>query len=49
LNSFVKIQNDQISIVIESNNHNVETANNIIRSVQSLYDKKMFITVKFQK
>lgn len=49
LNSFVKIQNDQISIVIESNDHNVETANNIIRSVQSLYDKKMFITVKFQK
>lgn len=49
LNSFVKIQNDQISIVVESNNHSVETANNIIRSIQSLYDKKMYITVKFQK
>lgn len=49
LNSFVKIQNDQISIVVESNDHNVETANNIIRSVQSIYDKKMYITVKFQK
>ena len=49
LNSFVKIQNDQISIVVESDTHNVETANQIIRSIQSLYDKKMYITVKFQK
>ena len=49
LNSFIKIQNDQISVVIESNDHNVETANNIIRSIQSMYDKKMYITVKFQK
>lgn len=48
-NSFVKIQNDQISIVIESSDHNVATANSIIRSIQSLYDKKMYITVKFQK
>ncbi len=49
LNSFVKVQNDQISIVVESNEHDVEKANNIIRSIQSLYDKKMYITVKFQK
>lgn len=48
-NSFVKIKNDQISIVVESNDHNVQTANNIIRSIQSMYDKKMYITVKFQK
>ncbi len=48
-NSFVKIQNDQINIVIESNEHSIETANNIIRSIQSMYDKKMYITVKFQK
>lgn len=49
LNSFVKIQNDQISIVVESNDHSTEIANNIIRTIQSLYDKKMYITVKFQK
>ncbi len=49
LNSFVKVQNDQISIVVESNEHDVEKANNIIRSIQSMYDKKMYITVKFQK
>ncbi len=49
LNSFVKVQNDQISVVVESNEHNVETANKIIRSIQSLYDTKMYITVKFQK
>ncbi|MCI8393943.1 MAG: SpoIIIAH-like family protein [Bacilli bacterium] len=49
LNSFVKVQNDQISVVVESKDHSVETANNIIRSIQSLYSKKMYITVKFQK
>lgn len=49
LNSFVKIQNDQISIVIESKDHNVEIANKVIRTIQELYDKKMYITVKFQK
>ena len=45
----MKIQNDQISIVVESNDHNVSVANNIIRSIQALYNKKMYITVKFQK
>lgn len=49
LNSFVKIQNDQISVVIESNEHSADKANDIIRSIQALYDKKMYITVKFQK
>lgn len=49
LKSFVKIKKDQISIVIASGEHSTELANNIIRSIQSLYDEKMYITVKFQK
>lgn len=49
LKSFVKIKKDQISIVIASADHSTELANNIIRSIQSLYDEKMYITVKFQK
>lgn len=49
LKSFVKIKKDQISIVIASSDHSSELANNIIRSIQSLYDEKMYITVKFQK
>ncbi len=46
--SFVKIKNDTISIVIASNDHNSTVANNIIRSVQELFDKEKYITVKFQ-
>lgn len=45
--SFVKIDNDQISIVISSKDHNKEIANKIIKKVQSLFDAKKYITVKF--
>lgn len=48
LDSFVKIENDTISITIASKEHNKELANKIIREVQSLYDKQKFITVKFE-
>lgn len=49
LKSFIKIKKDHISVVIASADHNTELANNIIRSIQSKYDEKMYITVKFQK
>lgn len=45
--SFVKIENDQISIVISSKEHNKEIANDIIKKVQGLFDTKKYITVKF--
>lgn len=45
--SFVKIEQDQISITISSKDHNKEIANNIIKKVQSLFDTKKYITVKF--
>ncbi len=48
LDSFVKIKDDTISIVISSNEHNSNLANNIIRTIQKMCDKKMYITVKFQ-
>ena len=48
LKSFVKIKNDQIKIVISSNKHDTKLANDIIRTVQSSFDKQMYITVKFQ-
>lgn len=48
LDSFVKIYNNQIKVVIKSNEHNYELANNIIRSIQDEYDEKMYISVKFQ-
>ena len=46
--SFVKIDNDQIRVVVGSNEHNVELANNIMRLIQSEFDKKMYISVEFQ-
>jgi len=49
LNAFVKIKDNTISIVVASSDHNNEKANSIIRSVQELYDKEMYITVKFNK
>jgi len=47
LNSFVKIKETTISIVVASNKHNTELANSIIRSVQELFENEMYITVKF--
>ncbi len=48
LDSFVKIKDDTISIVIASAEHDSSLANNIIRMVQSLFDEEKYITVKFQ-
>lgn len=45
--SFVKITDEQISIVIEHDVHNNESANKIIREVQNMYEENMYITVKF--
>lgn len=46
--NFVKIDGDTISIIIASQDHNKEIANNIIRAVQELYDTQKYITVKFE-
>jgi len=46
--TFVKIENDTISVVINSKEHNVKQANNIMRSIQEEYKEKKYITVKFQ-
>lgn len=48
LKAFIKINNNQIKVVIESTEHSYELANNIIKSIQEEYDEKVFISVKFQ-
>ena len=48
LNSFVKIKQDQVQVVISNKEHDEVLANNIIRTVQSKFDTRMYITVKFQ-
>ena len=48
LKSFVKINNNQIRVVVEGAKHNVELANNIMRTVQENFSNGMYISVKFQ-
>ena len=48
LESFVKIKEDTISITIASTDHSTSLANNIIRSVPTLYDTNKYITVKIE-
>ena len=49
LDSFVKIDNTNISVVCVANEHDSSLANSIMRLIQSGYEEKMYITVKFQK
>lgn len=49
LESFVKIDNDQIRVVVSSEKHDTALANNIMRSLQEEYQIKKYISVKFQK
>ena len=48
LKSFVKINGDQIRVVISSDKHDSELANNIIRKIQENYEQNKYISVKFQ-
>ncbi|MDD6879507.1 MAG: SpoIIIAH-like family protein [bacterium] len=45
---FVKIENKEITVVIDSDKHDSELANNIMRSVQEEFSDKVYITVQFK-
>ncbi len=47
--SFVKIDGNEIRVVVASDKHDNKLANNIMRTVQKNYKNKMYISVKFQK
>ena len=49
LKAFVKINGDQIRVVVASEKHDTALANQIMRSIQENYTNKMYISVKFQK
>ena len=49
LDSFVKIDNKNIEVVVIKDKHDASVANNIMRLVQSNYEDKMYITVTFKK
>lgn len=48
LSSFVKIDNNQIRVVIASDKHDTKLANDIMRSIQNEFEEKVYISVKFQ-
>lgn len=48
IKSFIKIDGDQIRVVVESDTKDATLANNIIRTIQSNYETTKYISVKFQ-
>ena len=48
IDSFVKIDNTEVTVVAVSKKHNNTLANNIMRAIQEEYKEKMYITVKFE-
>lgn len=48
LESFIKIDGDQIRVVIDSDDHSSTIANNIMRTIQSNFDTKQYISIQFK-
>ncbi|MBP3920361.1 MAG: SpoIIIAH-like family protein [Bacilli bacterium] len=48
LKSFVKINGDQIRVVVATEKHDNTIANNIMRTIQNNYETSKYISVKFQ-
>lgn len=46
---FIKIDNNEIKVVAVKETHDATLANNIMKTIQSEFDNKMYITVKFEK
>ncbi len=49
LDSFVKIKNDTISIVVAQEKQDSTLANKILRETKNLFSTEKYVTVKFQK
>lgn len=48
LNSFVKIEGNNISVTLKKKDHNYSLANDIMRLIQEEYKEKMYVSVKFK-
>ena len=48
LDSFIKIEGDQIRVVVDSEEHTSNLANKIMRTVQDNFDTKQYISVQFK-
>lgn len=48
LDSFIKIDSNNISVTIKEKDHDYSLANNVMRLIQEEYENKMYVSVKFQ-
>lgn len=48
LNTFISIENDNITVTVDSNKHDNKLANSIMRNIQKNFENKVNITVKFK-
>ena len=48
LDSFVKIEGNNVKVVINLEKHDKELANNIMRTVQENFDTAVYVTVEFK-
>lgn len=48
LNSFVKVEDNEITVTIKSENKGASETNKIMRAIQERYDSKKYITIKFK-
>ena len=48
LDSYIKIKEDEITVVVAHDKHDTKLANNIMRFIQSLYDKRKVISISFK-
>ena len=49
LDSFIKIDNDKVKVVVLKEKHDVILANNIMKLVQSNFNDKKIVTIQFEK
>ena len=49
LKSFVKITNSSVKVTIDSDKHDTELANKIMRTVQDNFENKVIVTIEFKK
>ena len=48
LDTFIKIDGDQIRVVVDSDDHTSTLANDIMRTIQSNFDTKKYISLQFK-
>lgn len=49
IDSFIKINDNEVKVVAVKKDHDLELANNIMKTIQSNFDKKVTITIQFEK